>query len=215
MTEIRSVNDEYGQKWLSVIDIAKKIDRDNAGLRQQIIKLNVVLKTIYYKSEGRGRKTLLFVNENDVPRILASLRIVGEFADSFNQIKTHVMEKGLDAISARKQLKVFQRFPDPVGYLPEKPIRASIVEYVRKVSIVTNKHCGVVFRTLYTEFKYRYNIDLLRHKDYPSGIDKCADLEKLQDLYLLARTMFDSLLPNEELIFTEMEEYEKLEEHCH
>lgn len=212
LKDIRSVEVE-GQKWLSVMDIANKIGRDNAGLRQQIIKLNVVLKTIYYFREGRGKKTLLFINGQDVPKVLASLRVTGEFADSFKQIKDNVMSRGLETIKPQRQIKHFQRFPDPIK-IPGKPIRASVVEFVRKVAIVLKVDTSLIFKQLYTEFKYRFSIDLARHAGYKTGIDKCVECEKVQELYSLAREMYDEYIPTEKE-FPELEDdYEKLPTAC-
>jgi len=209
---IRSVVDNDGVKWLAVIDIAKKIGRDNASLRLQIQKNYIVFKTIEWERTGRGNRQISIIKETDVYKVLASLRVTGEFANSFKHIKESVMNKGLEAIKP-KAVKHFQRFPDPIQ-IPEKPIRASVVEYIRKVAIVTKTEPKNVFRSLYTEFKYRFNIDLSRHAGFKTGIDKCAELEKLLELYSLARRMFDEYMPEENILPEAEENYDKLPPTC-
>lgn len=212
LIDIRKYTDNEGV-WLSVMDIAKKIGRTNSSLGQQAIKIGVLLKNIP-NTKGKAH-WLRVMKESDVPKLLSSLRVTGEFADAFKQIKESVISKGLEAIKPTKHIKHFQRFPDPTAIVPEKPIRACIVEYVRKVAITLKVHYSTVFNTLYTEFKYRHGIDLQRHKGYSSAMEKCFELEKCPDLYSLARAMFDSKLPEDDLILPEAEEdYEKLPSTC-
>lgn len=210
MTKVREYIDKQGVKWLSTSDIARKIGRTRYGLYKQAKQLEVAMTKIRLPEITQGRRDIAMMKESDVARLLTSMREVGEFADSFKHIKDNVTNKGLEAIKPTSKIKHFQRFPDPTVQVPEKPIRASIVEYIRKVAITMNANYSAVFTTLYTEFKYRYGIDLTKHKGYPTCLDKAMELEKLPDLYALARKMFDSKLPDDELILLGKDDYDCL-----
>lgn len=207
MTDMRFFVDGSNTKWLAVTDVAKKIGKT---LQTVLTACNKNGFKLSLKPHQTSTRAMRFMLESDLIALLTRLRITGEFADSFRQIQDNVINKGLEAIKPTSTIKHFQRFPDPTAIVPDKPIRASVVEYVRKVAITLKQPYNAVFNTLYTEFKYRHGIDLARHTGYKSGLDKCFDLEKLPDLYALARKMFDSKLPEDELIIPEVDDYDKL-----
>lgn len=201
--DIRTAIDDDGMAWLAVIDLAKKIGRSNSSLIIQAKKLSIKFNLVEWNNGKRGNRKFNLIKESDVYKLLASLRVTGEFAESFKQIKNNVMSKGLEQVNnqleqPKRAIKPFQRFPEPIQ-IPAKPIRACINEYIRMVFKVTNTPCNVLFNQLYTQFKYRFGVDPLRHSGYPSAIEKINDMEKLPELYALAREMFDSLLPETDI----------------
>jgi hypothetical protein len=197
LKDIRNFTNEKGL-WFAVADLAKRLGKASTTLRRQAEKSCLALNEGQVKTPS-GSKSLLFIHEKDLFALIVGLRATGEFAESIKHAQMTIMNKGLEQVNKQieqPKRKHFQRFPDPI-VIPDKPIRACIVEYIRKVAIVMKVDTSGVFRQLYIEFKYRFGIDLSRHTGFKTGLDKCADLEKLQELYATARAMYDEYIPEE------------------
>lgn len=190
-----------GEKWLAISNVARKVGKDRTTVIRAAQKCSCAVNAYEVKTKA-GTRVQKFMRESDLLKIIAELRPVGEYAESIEQIQTVVINKGIEQVQQLEQpkrvIKPFQRFPEPIQ-IPEKPIRACINEYIRMVFKVTNTPCNVLFNQLYTQFKYRFGIDPLRHSGYTSAIEKINDMEKLPELYALAREMFDSLLPETDM----------------
>lgn len=195
---IRTQSDERGLR-LAVADLAKRLGRTSQALTRHAQKSCLELSSSQVKTPT-GAKTLKFIHEKDLFALIVGLRATGEFADAIKQFQTGITEKGIEQTKQldqpKRAVKPFQRFPEPIQ-IPDKPIKACVVEYIRMVGKVTGKGYNALFVKLYTEFKYRFGIDPLRHSGYPTAIAKVEDMEKLQELYALARAMFDCELPED------------------
>jgi len=216
LENVRHFTDNKGL-WLAVTDIAKSLGKTTQALTRQCAKSCIELKSSQVIMLS-GRKSLFYIHEKDLFQLVTGLRATGEFADSIKNVQTAVINKGLEQVTKqieppKRIVKHFQRFPDPIQ-IPDKPIRACIVEYVRKAAIVLKVDTGAVFKALYTEFKHRYSVDLTKHTGFKSGMERCESLEKLQELYAVARAMFDEYMPEDKIIPEMEENLEKLPSTC-
>lgn len=85
----------------------------------------------------------------------------------------------------------YQKYPPVTVQIPEKSLRSCINQLVREYAYRKKLPYTDVWRTLYCEFKYRFHIDLDRCNGYDSPLDKCEAIEKICELYALARQLFD------------------------
>lgn len=181
--DVRCIN-LGGRQWFAIVDLARKFKRDRAGLARLAQRFQVTMQKIKV-----GKTRVVFIKDTDVIRLLNGLRPTGEFAQNIKAFQDMIENKAIESVKT-KEIQTYKKYPDPMP-LPEKPIRSCLVQYVREVCYKLSKDYHEVWINLYTEFKYYYDVDLLRHKGYESPLDKCQALNKINELYSIARNMFD------------------------
>jgi len=203
---------ENNQEWLSQTEMAKLLNIAQSTL-SMFLSSNPDLKERFSKPYGKrvllskefmpyyiARKglhnTSNQIHEDNLKNAKDKMIDMARDNNALSVVMSRLdmLEKAFTKLQLNKQANELslELLPEPTKEVPEMNLRAALNKYVRDKARQQNRNYNIVFNELYSQFYYRYGINITARakKKNMSMIEYAEEYNHLEDLYALARKLY-------------------------
>lgn len=128
-------------------------------------------------------KVLEQAKNQDVSKLI---ELVYKLSQDVNELKQQKQ------FSQQSHELALELLPASTKEVPEMNLRSALNKYIRDKAKEQNRYYNIVFNELYSQFYYRYNVNIVMRakKKSMSMIEYAEEYGHLEDLYALARKLY-------------------------
>ncbi len=217
MDQTNSITAQSNNQYLWIRDFAEKAGVTRSAISHWL-SLNSDLKEAYtIRKNGRlyvhvdlipryaARKSMSGVQRGEMISQLAIAKegLVNKAINNaeVNKLAELVYKLSQDVNELKQQKRLSKQaselslelLPEPTREVPEMSIRSSLNKFVRDTARKQNRNYQIVYNELYGQFYYRYGVNITTRakKKNMSMIEYAEEYNHLEDLYALARKIYE------------------------